>query len=143
MMLKVLSFDLAIVVAVLSAVVLAVDALPRLAAAWKRRRSAKGGAFGVVLDRRGIVLGTYLDPFGHPWRAPRVHEAGSPWVEAGIEGQGWAWEGFGATEEEAFAAANRLRRRHLQLLPWFGDDGDADGEEDFLSLPRPYAPPTS
>jgi len=142
-MLKVVSFDLAIVVAVLSAVVLAVDALPRLTAAWKRRRSAKGGAFGVVLDRRGIVLGTYLDPFGHPWRAPRVHEAGSPWVETGIDGQGWAWEGFGVTEEEAFAAANRLRRRHLQLLPWFGDDGDAGGEEDFLSLPRPYAPPTT
>ncbi|HEU4455980.1 MAG TPA: hypothetical protein VFR81_23140 [Longimicrobium sp.] len=144
-LLRVVSFDLAIVVAVLSAVVLAVDACPRLVAAWKRRRASKGGAFGVVLDRRGIVLGTYLDPFGHPWRAPRVHEAGSPWVEPGIDGQGWAWEGFGATEEEAFAAANRLRRRHLQLLPWFGDDqgGDGDGQEDFLSLPRPYAPPTS
>ncbi len=140
-MLKVLSFDLAIVVAALSAIVLAVDALPRLAAAVQRRRRAKGGAFGVVLDRRGIVLGTYLDPFGHPWRAPRVHEAGSPWVEIGIDGQGWAWEGFGATEEEAFAAANRLRRRHQQLLPRFGDDGEAGGEEDFVSLP--YAPPTS
>jgi len=138
-MLRDLSLDLAIVVAVLCAVVLVMDAFPRLVAAVQRRRRSKGGAFGVVLDRRGIVLGTYLDPFGHPWRAPRVHEAGSPWVEAGIDGQGWAWEGFGATEEEAFAAANRLRRRHLQLLPWFGDDG----EEDFLSLDRPYAPPNS
>ena len=28
----------------------------------------------------------------------------------------FAWEGFGETEEEALAAANRLRRRHLQLF---------------------------
>ena len=28
----------------------------------------------------------------------------------------YAWEGFGTTEEEAYASANRLRRRHLQLF---------------------------
>jgi hypothetical protein len=136
---KILSFDLVILIAVLSAVVLAADALPRLLAAWRRRRRSRGGAFGVVIDRTGRVLGTYLDPFGHPWRAPRVHERGSPWVTVGIDGQGWAWEGFGATEEEAYTAANRLRRRHLQLLPGL-DDG---GEEDFLSTVTPFAPPTS
>ena len=138
MLMKLLGFDLVIVIAVLSAVVVALDALPRLHAAVQRRRRNRGGAFGVVIDRTGRVLGTYLDPFGHPWRAPRAHEAGSPWVEVGPDGQGWAWEGFGATEEEACLAANRLRRRHLQLLPWLGDDG----EEDFLSLQTPYAPPS-
>ena len=138
MLLKFFSLELAAFVAVLCAVVLAFDAMPRLVAAVRRRRRSRGGAFGVVVDRRGRVLGTYLDPFGHPWRAPRVHDRESPWVTPGPDGQGWAWEGFGGTEEEAYAAANRLRRRHLQLLPWMGDDG----EEDFLSFPTPFAPPT-
>ena len=138
MLMKLLTFDLAILVAVLCAVVVAVDAAPRLLDALRRRRLNRGGAFGVVVDRTGRVVGTYLDPFGHPWRAPRVHERGSPWVEPGIDGQGYAWEGFGATEEDAYLAANRMRRRHLQLLPWLGDDG----EEDYLALNTPYAPPT-
>ena len=137
MLMKLLGFDLVIVIAVLSAVVVGLDALPRLHAAVQRRRRNRGGAFGVVIDRTGRVLGTYLDPFGHPWRAPRVHEPGSPWVEAAPYGQGWAWEGFGATEEEAYLAANRMRRRHLNLLPWLDDDG----EEDWLAAPTPYAPP--
>lgn len=139
MLLKMLTFDVAALIAVLAAVVVAVDALPRLHAGFVRRRRSHGGAFGVVVDRSGAVIGTYLDPFGHPWRAPRVHERGSPWVEPGIQGTGWAWEGFGVTEEDALAAANRLRRRHLRLLPGLEDEG----EEDLFYLPRPYAPPSA
>jgi hypothetical protein len=33
-----------------------------------------------------------------------------------------AWEGFGATREDALRAANRFRRRRLQLLSWLEDD---------------------
>ena len=135
-----LAFDIAAVLAVASALVLACDAVPRLGAAVRRRRAARGGAFGVVVDRRGRILGTYLDPFGHPWRAPRVHDRESPWVaEVGPDGQGWAWEGFGATEEEAYAAANRMRRRHLRLLPLIGGDED-DGEEPDFLFRTPVAP---
>lgn len=139
---KQLSLDFAALIAALSALVLAFDAFPRLRAAVRRRRISRGGAFGVVVDRRGRILGTYRDPFGHPWRAPRVHDRESPWVTPGPDGQGWAWEGFGATEEEAYTAANRMRRRHLQLLPGLSDGEDGDGDEpDFLrSAPPPYAP---
>jgi hypothetical protein len=52
-------------------------------------------------------------------------------------GQGWAWEGFGATEEEAYLAANRLRRRHLQLFSWLRDDQD----DEFSPFGEPYLPP--
>lgn len=135
-----LSLEFAYVLAVLSALVLLFDALPRVRASIRRMRRSRGGAFGVVLDRKGNVLGTYLDPFGHPWRAARVHEADSPWVTPGPDGQGWAWEGFGRTEEEAYEAANRLRRRHLQLLPLLSDDDDDGGEPGYLRQPSPYAP---
>jgi hypothetical protein len=67
-----------------------------------------------------------------------VHGADSPWVAAETHGGDRAWEGFGATEEEAFQSANRLRRRHLQFLTLIEDDGGyEDGE--FL-LPQPYVP---
>jgi hypothetical protein len=120
---------------VLSTFVVLFDYVPRARAAWRRRRRSRGGAFGVVVDRAGRVLGTYLDPFGHPWRAPRAHEPGGPWGR----GDEPAWEGFGATEEEARDAANRLRRRHLQLLGLLGEP-DEDGEEDFFAVPNPFAP---
>ncbi len=124
-------------IGVLSTFVVLFDYVPRARAAWRRRRRNRGGAFGVVVDRAGRVLGTYLDPFGHPWRAPRAHEAGSPWAC----GEEPAWEGFGATEEEARGAANRLRRRHLQLLGLL-EAPDEDGEGDFFAVPRPFAPPS-
>lgn len=134
-----LIFDSVTAVGVLCGLVLALDALPRAVAAIRRRRAARGGAFGVVVNRSGEIVGTYLDPFGHPWRTPRVHDAASPWVTAtGPESRDRAWEGFGATEEEAYLSANRLRRRHLQFLTMLEDDG---GYEDgaFL-IPQPYVP---
>ena len=135
---KQILFDVVTAIAILCGLVLAMDAFPRAVAAVRRRRAARGGAFGVVVNRAGVVLGTYLDPFGHPWRTPRVHGADSPWVAAETHGGDRAWEGFGATEEEAYQSANRLRRRHLQFLTLIEDDGGyEDGE--FL-LPQPYVP---
>jgi hypothetical protein len=135
---KQILFDVVTAIGILCGLVLAMDAFPRAVAAVRRRRAARGGAFGVVVNRAGVVLGTYLDPFGHPWRTPRVHGADSPWVAAETHGGDRAWEGFGATEEEAYQSANRLRRRHLQFLTLIEDDGGyEDGE--FL-LPQPYVP---
>jgi hypothetical protein len=131
-------FDAVTVMSVLCGLVLAADALPRAVAAIRRRRAARGGAFGVVVNRAGQTVGTYLDPFGHPWRTPRVHEADSPWVASGPLGRERAWEGFGATAQEAFESANRLRRRHLQLMTMLEDDGGyEDGE---YTVPQPYVP---
>lgn len=130
--------DFAIFVGLLCGLVLAVDTAPRVVAGWRRRRMSRGGAFGVVVARDGRVLGTYLDPFGHPWRTPRVHGPESPWVGGGADSQPHAWEGFGATEEEAFNAANRLRRRQLQLFAWLEDD--EHGEDDWLRVKEPYVP---
>ena len=138
-MLREMIFDFATVIALLCGVVLALDAAPRAVAAWHRRRAARGGAFGVVVDRAGQVVGTYLDPFGHPWRTPRVHGPESPWLAANLSGERMAWEGFGATEEEARVAANRLRRRHLQLFAWLGDDEQDEGDRT-RTLSQPYIP---
>ena len=132
-----LIFGVTVGLALLSSVVLLFDYVPRAWAAIRRRRASQGGAWGVVLDRGGAVLGTYLDPFGHPWRSPRIHGAGSPWVTAPPHEKEWAWEGFGATEEEARLAANRLRRRHLQLLGLL-EEPDEEGGSFAL---HPYAPP--
>lgn len=104
-------------VAALSAAVLLFEAVVAARAALHRRRRRRRGTFGVVVDRNGRVLGTYLDPFLHTCRAARMHQVGSPWVRPGPDGRGWAWEGFGSTEEEARRAANRLRRRDLRRLP--------------------------
>ncbi|HEX5726849.1 MAG TPA: hypothetical protein VFX98_15340 [Longimicrobiaceae bacterium] len=124
--------------AVLSAAVVLCDAIGIFRTALQRRRRNRAGVYGVVVDSRGTVLGTYLDPFAAPTRGARVHDESSPWATPTPEGRKrWAWEGFGATEDEALHAANRLRRRHLQLFPWLGGDGD---EEDYLRLPLPDAP---
>ena len=137
MPLKWISLEFAYVLAGLCLLVVACDAFPRLHAAFQRRRRRRAGVYGVVVDRRGRVVGTYLDPFGHPWRAPRVHDRESPWAVREPDGQAWAWEGFGVTEEEAYAAANRLRRRHLRLLP---DLYDGDGPEEDSLHQEPYLP---
>lgn len=134
-------FWLSVIPAVLCPVVVLFDFVPRASAALRRRRASQGGAWGVVLDGGGGVLGAYLDPFGHPWRTPRIHGAGSPWVTAVPGEKAWAWEGFGASEEEAKLAANRLRRRHLQLLGLLDDD-ERDEEGGSFVLPQPFAPPT-
>jgi hypothetical protein len=134
-----LIFGVTVGLALLSSFVVLFDFVPRALAAIRRRRASQGGAWGVVLDRAGAVVGTYLDPFGHPWRSPRIHGAGSPWVSAEPHEKVWAWEGFGATEEEARQAANRLRRRHLQLLGLLEEPDDEEGGS--FALPQPYAPP--
>lgn len=134
-----LFLDFVVSVGLLCGLVLAVDAAPRAAASLRRRRAARGGAFGVVVDRRGRVLGTYLDPFAHPWRTAREHGPGSPWVASVADGHAMAWEGFGATREEALHAANRLRRRQLHLLSWLEPD-DEHGEDDWAKLSE-QAPP--
>jgi hypothetical protein len=109
--------------AILSLVVIAFDAFPPLVRAWmRRRRRARSGTYGVVLDGRGRVLGTYLDPFALEKRGARVHRE-APWATPGLDGEsGWAWEGFGPTQEEARLAAERLRRRYLHLLPWLEEE---------------------
>jgi hypothetical protein len=135
-----LIFEVTVALGILSFGVVLFDFVPRASAAVRRRRGRRGGAWGVVLDEAGRVLGTYLDPFGHPWRAPRIHGADSPWVNAAPHEKGWAWEGFGTTQEDARDAANRLRRRHLQLLGLL--DEPEDGEEGgSFALPQPFAPP--
>src|SRR4051794_27621381 len=131
--------DFATFIAILCGLVLLVDTAPRAADALRRRRASRGGAFGVVVDRAGRVLGTYLDPFGHPWRTPREHGPDSPWLAEVADGPRMAWEGFGATAEEARQAANRLRRRQLQLFACLGEEGE--DENDSLSLPESFLPP--
>jgi hypothetical protein len=133
-----LFLDLTVAIGILCGLVLAVDSAPRALAAMRRRRAARGGAFGVVVDRAGQVLGTYLDPFGHPWRTPREHGPESPWLAEAATGQVIAWEGFGATAEDALRAANRFRRRRLQLLSWLEDD--ERGEEDWARMSQPFVP---
>jgi hypothetical protein len=126
---------LATALGILASLVVLVDSVPRMRAAWRRRRLSRGGAFGAVLDPAGRVLGVYLDPFGHRWRAARVHEYGSAWVS---DPEGWACEGFGETAEEALESAHRLRRRHRQLLGLREDDGDGD----LPLVTPPWAPPS-
>lgn len=122
-----LAFRLVSGVAVLAVLLIVVDVIPRVRAAHQRRRSAKEGAFGVVIDQDGEVLGVYRDPFAPPTRAARLLSRESPWTRPGPHGRpGWAWEGIGATEEEARNAAQRQRRLYLLLCPELdrGDRGD-------------------
>ncbi|MDQ3556341.1 MAG: hypothetical protein M3409_06150 [Gemmatimonadota bacterium] len=120
-----MALELAVVFAALSGVVLVCDALIRARAALQRRRRRREGVFGVVVDRDGRTLGVYLDPFGTLARRSRLHRGDSPWTTTDPEGrETWAWEGFGVTEPEARAAANRLRRSHLPILPRLDEDED-------------------
>lgn len=124
---KSMALDVVLVIAALMTGGLLLDGGLGLYRRIRARRVSRGGAVGVVVDRAGRVLGTYLDPFAHPWRAARMHGPESPWSpRAGWGEVSAAWEGFGVTEEEALAHANRLRRRHLQLFGLL-EPGEDDG----------------
>lgn len=125
---RLISFDFVLLLALLCLAGLVVEGAVSMYRRLKRRRHSRGGAVGVVVDRRGRVLGTYLDPFTHPRRVARIHGPESPWSPPSGWGEApsFAWEGFGETEEEALAAANRLRRRHLQLFGLL-EHGEEDG----------------
>lgn len=112
------SLYLIITLSVAALLVLLVDFGLRMRTSWLRRRGAQGGVYGVVVDIRGRVLGTYVDPTGEPQRSSRVHGPGSPWTEAASEDPAsWAWEGRAETEEEALHLANRMRLLHTRLIP--------------------------
>lgn len=105
-------------IAVVALALLCVDMVLRAREAWRRRRHAQGGVYGVVIGRSGEVLGTYVDPFQRPRRASYAHGPGSVWTGSDAsDPTGWAWEGQGATEEEARHAAQRLRQLYLSVLP--------------------------
>jgi hypothetical protein len=100
-------------------------------ATWLRRRGAQGGVYGVVVDLRGNVLGTYVDPTGIPQRSSRVHGPGSAWTSAEAdEAAAWAWEGRAETEEEALHLANRLRILHTRLIPELRTQLEPSDEEE-------------
>ena len=131
--------DFVLVLALLCLAGLVVEGAVSFYRRLRRRRYSRGGAVGVVMDREGRVLGTYLDPFSDPLRAARMHEGDSVWSPATRWGEvANTWEGFGETEEEAFAAANRLRRRHLQLFGLLEPDEDEELPEDGIVSP-PFA----
>jgi hypothetical protein len=136
MLLKETTLDLVLLIALLCIAGIVLDGGLRLLRHRRRRRHTRGAAVAVVVDRDGNVLGSYIDPFGHPWRAARVHGPESPWrPPEAWRPHSYAWEGFGTTEEEAYASANRLRRRHLQLFGLLEPDS-GDGEEEWLPPPR-------
>lgn len=112
--------------------VLGVDSLARARARWRRRRGAQGGCYGVVVDARGTVLGTYVDPTRAPHRSSRVHGPGSVWTGSDpSDSTGWAWEGRAETEEEALHLANRLRHFHVRMIPELRERAEfGDGEEE-------------
>lgn len=132
-------FDFVLVLAILCLAAMLVEGGVSAVRRLRRRRRSRGGAVGVVIDREGHVLGTYLDPFGHPWRAARMHGPESPWSPAVAWGEsGNTWEGFGETADEAASSANRLRRRHLQLFGLLEPDEDEGLPEDG-NLTSPFA----
>lgn len=133
---KLALFDFVLVLAMLCLAGLVWEGGTSFYRRMRRRRFSRGGAVGVVVDREGRVLGTYLDPFSHPWRAARMHEADSVWSPATRWGESAnTWEGFGETEEEAITAANRLRRRHLQLFGLLEPDEGEEFPEDGILTP--------
>jgi hypothetical protein len=137
---RLISFDFVLLLALLCLAGLVVEGTVSMYRRLKRRRHSRGGAVGAVVDRRGRVLGTYLDPFTHPRRVARIHGPESPWSPPATWGEApsFAWEGFGETEEEALAAANRLRRRHLQLFGLL-EHGEEDENRPDGMLTPPFA----
>ena len=131
------TLEIALLVGLLCIAGVVADGALRLLRHRRRRRHTRGSAVAVVVDRDGTVLGSYLDPFGHPWRAARVHGTDSPWRPAEAwRPHSYAWEGFGTTEEEAYASANRLRRRHLQLFDLLDPD-PGDERPEWMAGPPP------
>lgn len=124
-------FSFAFALALLPLALFGVDALLRARDAWRRRKQAQGGVYGVVVDRNGQVLGTYVDPLQRPRRASRVHLPGSVWTGSDpSDPTAWAWEGQGTTEQEALLAANRLRYMYVSLLPELRMDGELEESGD-------------
>lgn len=121
-----------VVAAVLSGLSLLVvlsDAAITAYGRYQARRRRDGGIYGVVVNVEGRVVGTYLDPFATRVGGARLHDSTSAWAKPGPLGEGWAWEGFGETPEEARLSAERLRHRHLRLFPWMAAGaGDDDAE---------------
>lgn len=112
------SLRLVFAASMLALALVCADAIMRAREAWRRRRAAQGGVYGVVIDRGGFVIGTYVDPTQRPRRASYVHGPGSVWTGSdSADPTAWAWEGQGATEEEARHAAQRLRQLYVSLLP--------------------------
>lgn len=127
------SWSLYLIVSLTAAalLVLLIDFAMRMRAAWVRRRGAQGGVYGVVVDMRGNVIGTYVDPTGIPQRSSRVHGPGSAWTSAETdEAAAWAWEGRAETEEEALHLANRLRVLHTRLIPELRTQLEPSDEEE-------------
>ncbi len=118
---KYLALEIVSVIALFSAGLIAWDAIGVARAARARRRRAQGGAYGVVVDRVGRVLGTYVDPFADPLWGARMHGADSPWARDAAAG-GPVWEGFGTTAAEARRAATRLRNLYLLLPEMHADE---------------------
>ena len=136
---KLLSLEFVMVVALISLTGLVLEGALSIYWRLRRRRHSRGGAVGVVVDRHGTILGTYLDPFAHPWRAARMHGPESPWSPPAEWGESAnTWEGFGETEEEAFTSANRLRRRHLQLFGLLEPGEDENSSDHGIATP-PFA----
>lgn len=117
-MLAVWTFRLSALLALGACLVLLIDALLHARAKWERRRKAQGGVYGVVVDRNGQVLGTYIDPLQEPRRATRVHGPGSIWTGSDpSDPTAWAFEGQAETEEDARHLASRARHLYVSLLP--------------------------
>lgn len=112
------SLRLVFAAGIVALALVSVDAVIRARDAWRRRQRAQGGVYGVVIDRSGRVIGTYVDPMQVPRRASYVHGPGSVWTGGdSSDSTAWAWEGQGETEEEARHGAQRLRQLYISLLP--------------------------
>jgi hypothetical protein len=98
-----------------------VDLVLRAREKWRQRKTVQGGVYGIVVDRKGAVVGTYINPLQPTRRASYAHLPGSAWTDPD-DPTSWAWEGQGATAEEARHVANRLRHKHMALVPELSSD---------------------